>query len=298
MRRRLALCALAVALLAGAAVGVAAASAPAADGPPATASFTAVDFAWNVTGSSSTQANIAPGGTVTFSYPSGGYHHNADFGSGPLPTSCSQTAGPSSGSVPPLPNQPTAPGWSGTCTFDTAGTYTFHCDMHPFMTATVIVGDSTATTTTGTTPTTATTQTTTTTTTTSTQPTTTTGPPVSHPPASPLSGSARSAITIGTTQRGTAVRGSMRISPAGRGGRARVSVFAPGAALGVTDRRRVGTLERRGLPARRVTFSVPLNGIARRALHRAGRLTLSVMVTVTSPNGAGASVTRRVRMRG
>jgi hypothetical protein len=79
-----------------------------------------------------------------------------------------------------------------------------------------------------------------------------------------------------------------------------VSVFASGSALGITDvprPLRVGTLTRRRLPARRVTFSVPLDRTARRALERAGQLRLSVTVTVTSPKGVRASVTRRVRMR-
>jgi plastocyanin len=34
---------------------------------------------------------------------------------------------------------PLAPGASFTQTFDTPGTYTYHCQIHPFMTATIIV---------------------------------------------------------------------------------------------------------------------------------------------------------------
>jgi plastocyanin len=313
---------LAASLVAGAAVGVAAASTSAgsglgpapADVPPSSASFTAVDFSWNVTGSASTQADIAPGGTVTFSYPSGGYHHNADFGAGSQPTSCSQTAGAASGAVPPLPAAPTAAGWSGTCTFDTAGTYTFHCDMHPSMTATIVVGDTTPTTTTTTTTTTsdrttATTTSNTSTTTATTGPTAPEPPPTTTtkttttttpPPASPLAGPARIAIALPAIQHGTRVHGSVRLSAAGRGGRAQVSLLASGPALGITDVSgplQVGRLTRRRLPPRRVTFSVPLDPIARRALERAGQLRLSVTVTVTSPKGARASLTRPVRMR-
>jgi plastocyanin len=110
---------------------------------PGTASFTAVDMGsshfWYVTGTTSTQATIAQGGTVTFSYPSGSSRHNVDFGSGPQPSSCTQTAGPNSGAVPPLPHVPTAPGWSGSCTFNNAGTYIFICDLHPNMISTIIV---------------------------------------------------------------------------------------------------------------------------------------------------------------
>ena len=134
---------------------------------PNTASFTAVDFGWDANGGTGNTATIAQGGTVTISYPSGSSAHNADFGSGSPPTSCTQTAGTNSGSVPPLPHAPGSPGWSGTCKFDTPGTYTFHCDLHAFMTATLTVegsGTTTTATTTGTTTGTTTTGTTTTTT--------------------------------------------------------------------------------------------------------------------------------------
>ncbi|MBV8430967.1 MAG: hypothetical protein JO244_07395, partial [Solirubrobacterales bacterium] len=110
----------------------------AGDSPPASASFSAVDFAWNASGGGN-QVTIAQGGTVSFGYPGGASRHNVDFSGGAFPTSCSQTAGASSGAVPPLPNQPTAPGWTGSCTFSTPGTYTFHCDLHPFMTGTIVV---------------------------------------------------------------------------------------------------------------------------------------------------------------
>jgi hypothetical protein len=110
MTRRLLLCALAMALVAGAAVGVAAASPePRAATPPPTASFTAVDLAWNVSGTPSTTAVVAPGATVSFGYPDGGYSHNADLGTGPQPTSCAQTAGPSIGRCRRCPPRRPAP---------------------------------------------------------------------------------------------------------------------------------------------------------------------------------------------
>jgi hypothetical protein len=87
--RRLYLCLpIAEALAAAAAVvpGLAAGSGLAARSAPASASFTAFDFGWSANGNAkSTKVTIAPGGTVTFSYPSGGLsEHNADFRSGPL----------------------------------------------------------------------------------------------------------------------------------------------------------------------------------------------------------------------
>jgi plastocyanin len=245
-----------------------------------------------VSGGPATQATIAQGGTVTFGYPSGSSMHNADFGSGPHPSSCTQTAGPSSGTVPPLPNQPTPPGWSGTCTFNTPGTYTFHCDLHPFMNGTIVVqgsGTTTGTTTTGTTatgPPPATTQ------------GTTTAPGGgSGPGGSPLAGSAASAITIAARQRGAALHGSVRVSPAGAGGQLEVDLFATRAALTDARRRasvRVGRLRRHSLQAGIVRFSIHINPAARRALARHGRLKLTVRIALVSAPGVRASATRRV----
>jgi plastocyanin len=273
----------------GAGVGVAAAATP-ADSPPSTASFTAADFAWNVSGGTSTEADIAAGGTVTFAYPTGGSDHNADFGNGPQPTSCTQTGGASSGAVPPLPAQPTAPGWGGTCTFATPGTYTFHCDMHPFMTGTVVVGNvpappagSTASQTTS--PSTSTPTASTSTTPTPTTRTTTKAPGRPHQPAGPPV----HAIVLAGVQHGFVVHGSLSVSADARGGRLQVQLFAAG-------HRRAGSRGRRALPAGRVRFGVALNATARRALHRRRHLDVTVEITMTSGKGARASVTRHVRM--
>jgi plastocyanin len=91
---------------------------------------------------------IAPGGTVSFSYLTGGSSHNVVFGDGDTdtpgaqPSSCTQTAGAVILAAPPLPSFPLPSGWAGTCTFNTAGTYTFYCKAHPTtMKGTVIVGD-------------------------------------------------------------------------------------------------------------------------------------------------------------
>src|SRR5829696_3361739 len=61
---------------------------------------------------------INVGEIVTFSYPEGGNFHNVNFIDNP-PTSCTQTAGPNSGPVPPLPRDPSGVGWAGTCQFNT-----------------------------------------------------------------------------------------------------------------------------------------------------------------------------------
>ena len=114
--------------IAAAALAGAAAVVPAlAAGSATSASFTASDFEWSANGNArSTRLTIAPGGTVTFSYPSGHSEHNADFGRGPKPTSCAQTAGIPVGKAPPLPHGPSSAGWSGSCTFSAPVVYAFH----------------------------------------------------------------------------------------------------------------------------------------------------------------------------
>ena len=266
-----------------------------------------MDFDWHANGGTDNSATISPGGTVTISYPSGSSMHNADFGSGSQPTSCTQTAGASTGSVPPLPHSPTPPGWSGTCQFDTAGTYTFHCDLHPFMTATITVqaGGPTTTTTTPTGTTTGATttdSTTSSTTTTAGSSTTSTAPPPPTEPTVPIippsAGRAASAIAVPVVQHGATVRGSARISRSGAGGRLEVDLLASPRALRAHASRltRVGRLVRTHLAAGRIHFSVRLNRAARRALHRGHRLALTVKIIVRPTHGATVSVVRRIKV--
>jgi plastocyanin len=96
-------------------------------------SITAVDpYSWQANGTSPAAVAIMAGGEVKFSYPSGASHHYPVLQSGP-------------GAAPNCTNIPTTfatsgPGWSGSCTFSQAGTYTFYCGVHgSLMTATVTV---------------------------------------------------------------------------------------------------------------------------------------------------------------
>jgi len=295
---------------------------------PSTASFTASDFKWNVSGSSATTVTIAVGGTVTFSYPSGTSKHNADFGSGAPPTSCTQTAPTPTEPVPPLPHVPTGPGWSGSCTFNAAGTYMFHCDLHPSMTGTITVGEPTGTTTTtGTTTITTTTTTTGTTTTTTTTPpptatTTTTPPPTQSTPTATQSSTTPATTTTSTTpvellpgpllvggpslrstQRGTSVKGSLDVSQSGAGGRLEVDLLFKGASLAKARRGHrpkqvtLGRLVRTSVHAGRMSFSVALNARGKRALRSHHRLALTVKITLTPGHGRAVTVTRGVVLR-
>jgi plastocyanin len=298
--------------------------------PPSTASIKAVDYAWQANGGTTAAATIAAGGTVTISYPQGFSAHNADFGAGPQPSNCTQSAGASSGPVPPLPHRPTTAGWSGTCTFKTAGTYSFHCDLHPFMTATIDVVTSpppttstttTSTTTTGTTTTgTTTTETATTQTSTSATTTTVTGPPSPEPSTSaatpsgpststPVPGppeptvpihslpAAADAIAVSPGRHEPTIRGRAKISPAGAGGRLDVYVFAPPRSLGSRAGRwiLVGRLAHTGLAAGTVRFSVRLTHSADRALRRRP-LTVVVGVIVRSAHAGSAWTLRRLEL--
>ena len=103
------------------------------------ATVQAYDFGFRDAATGSATVTVAPGAEVAFAYPDGGSAHNVIFDA-VAPTSCTQTAGANSGAVPPLPAIPTAEGWTGTCRFDTPGTYDFHCGLHDFMTGRVQAG--------------------------------------------------------------------------------------------------------------------------------------------------------------
>lgn len=241
-----------------------------------TASFTAQDYQWSVSGSSATSATIAVGGTVTLAYPTGSSAHDATFAT--APTSCTG-----------LPDQPTGPGWSATCTFATPGTYAFHCSLHPSMSASVVVVDPNApppTTTTTTTTSTTTTRTSTRTTTTSSNSTSTstTASPSASVPTSPTAGTEASpgaearapSLLVSRRQHGTTVRGTLRLPTAGD-----VTVM-----LTIRQRGRTVQVARkviRDLRAGDHGFAIRLGSTGRRALRRRGRL--AVVVHVRGPNG-------------
>jgi plastocyanin len=277
-----------VALLAGAALAIVVpGTAPGDASPPATASFTAEDFSWHVTGdATSSSVTIAAGGTVTFGYPSGSSSHNADFSSGPAPASCTQTAGTPGGTPPPLPTSPTAAGWSGDCTFTAPGTYTFHCDLHPFMQGTIVVvapsppptGTSTGTT--------------------AAPPTApaSTGPVPGIPPPSGAP-PPRVHVNVAHRQTGTVVHGTVTVP--GAGWRIAVTAFASSRALRVhrSPLVRVGSAHVRAARAGRTSFALRLDAVARRALRRRHRLGVRLRIVITPPAGPATVRTVRVLVR-
>ncbi len=246
-----------VAVACGVLVGIPGLASGQQPGPPSSGRFTAHDLNgyasgyWTADDGSDTTLTIATGGTVTFSYPSGGQSfHNVKFDpAGPQPASCSG-----------LPSQPTGPPWSGSCTFDHAGSYAFVCGLHPDMTGTVVVADappgSTPTPLPGTSPT--------------PTPTSTAMPA----PQSSLK------VTLPARQKGRHVRGSVQVQSAHT--RLDVSAWAK-----LTGRRtvRVAHWLKRSAPAGRVSFSLPLIARARHMLTLRHRLAVTVRVALTPPGG-------------
>jgi plastocyanin len=238
---------------------------------PATASVVALDEPnrFEVAGGG-TDVTLAPGGIVTFSYPSGRSRHNVLFNGALQPQSCTQTAGPPSGSVPPLPNPAAPAGWSGTCTFAAPGVYAYVCELHPTMVGTVTVVDAPL------------------------------APPApSAPPADAANGGgpAAGSLRLAARQRGSVVRGSLLVYHAGS--RVDVRALARRALVGSatkSGRARVGRYLRLSVGGRRVAFSLPVNAAARRALRRRGELPLVVQVVVTPPAGASFATRRAIRL--
>jgi plastocyanin len=279
-----------------AAIGAAAAMIPglarSESSPPSTAAFTASDTAgggyyteehhsWHIAGGTATQVTVAQGATVTFSYPEGKSKHNVAF-SGAVPSACTQTTPPAGVAVPPLPHEPTKAGWSGSCTFNTPGTFNFRCEEHPTeMTGTIVVQAASqppATTGSG---------------------TGTSGPSLSGGgstgPANSLGGSA---VRLPSTQHGAHVAGSVQVAQTGS--KLEVDALANAAQLArahspahVT----VGRLVRSSLTAGRVSFALSLNARARRALRRHRRLALTVRIALTAPGGSTVTRTLAIVLR-
>jgi hypothetical protein len=229
-----------------------------------------VDFDWSMPGATDSTETIAAGGSVTFSYLAGVSIHNVDF-TGGGPTACTQTAGAAVGPVSPLPAAPEAPGWSGTCRFDTPGSYLFVCDNHNYMKGAIVVeGRGASTTTTGA----------------STTAAGTSPAPADQAPGagtSPSGGlsspSARPRVGVAHRQRGAVLRGTVTM-PAGR---ARITVTAYLSAHG--SRIRVGSQTEHSKGAGTTAFAVRLDAVGRRALLRAHHLALQLRVVVTPATG-------------
>jgi plastocyanin len=257
-------------------------------------SIVAVDYSFENPADGTPLVTINPGETVTFSYPAGANFHNVRF-TQVQPTSCTLTTG-GAGSVPPLPANPSAPGWSGTCTFSAEGTYEFVCALHGDMLGAVLVvpvgatptptPSTTATPTRTPTPTPTATQTSTPAATATAAPQSTIAPTPTAPPAARTTGPAAARLKLARTQHGQAVKGSLTVTQAGS--RLRVEVLV--------KRKRVGTATR-SVNAGNAAFTVKLDAGAKRTLQRSRKLALTVRITVTPPAGPAFIETRKVTLR-
>ena len=258
---------------------------------PQTASFTVVDNRYVLDGGGGSEATVALSATVNFAYPTGTEAHNVHFErTGPA---CTQLTGATTGEVGRvLPNAAEGPGWSGRCTFNAPGVYTFLCDDHPEMVGKVTVANADGTIPVEATPTPTPTATAT--------PQGGTGDPTGGG-STPTGGGgtttpgATSAPTwtIAASQRGNAVRAALT------GGSARGTVVLEALAKR-TDLRakgkaklvRVGRVSKTLAAGAKATASVPLNAQAKAALKRLGKLKLTLRITV-----AGKTTSKSVTVR-
>jgi plastocyanin len=234
-------------------------------------SFTAVDLSWGVTGTGASSVHVDPGSVVTFGYPSGFSAHNADFGAN-APSSCTG-----------MPGTPTAAGWSGSCTFNNTGTYTFFCDLHASMTGTVLVGD------------------------------------VPDPPPPPSGGGGGggggsntggdtaggggstsdplSGLKLAKTQKGSKVTGS--IASVAAGSALSIEITAKPSALKTSSTKpvRVGRVVKSDLPSGTAKFSIKLSSKALRAIKKKGKLAVTVTIKLTLQGGSTAKTTKSVTLK-
>jgi plastocyanin len=217
-------------------------AAPALARTTADGSFVAVDNAWRANDTDATTLTIAPGQTVTFGYPAGTTTHDAHFAD--RVPDCTG-----------LPPGPRPKGWSATCTFPDAGQYPFYCDVHAGMQGTVVVAVPTP----------------------SPTPTAEPGTPVPTPTpvATPTPAPTQTslALRLARHQKGSRVRGSVRVDMAG----SRVEVTVR------SGKAKAGTWVKKSAAAGRASFAIVLNARTRRALRAERRLALTVTIVLTPP---------------
>jgi plastocyanin len=200
--------------------------------------------------------------------------HNVRFQpDSPKPATCTQTSGTGAGTVSqgPMPSV-VRRNWSGECRIDTPGEYAFACSAHVNMTGTIeVVAAATPT------------------------PPATATPGASPTPApgpGPSGGTKETqttltgAVAIARSQKGTRVRGSVRVKLAGS--RLEVSLWAPRKAVsgGKSGRLvRIGRQTKASTPAGKVSFAVGTDAKAKSALRRHRRLSVTVSVALTPPGG-------------
>ena len=225
------------------------------------------DPAWRANDTDATRLTVAPNTTVTFGYPDGGDYHNVVF-KDRQPSSC---AG--------LPPGPRPKGWQGECTFVEPGTYAFICGAHDTMTGSVVVA--------------APTPTPTPTPTATADPAATPGATASPTPAPETKLPAQNplAVKLSPKQRGTRVRGTVDVKQAAAKLEVTVTTRLKKARV------RVGRWVKSSPASGPVTFSVPLDARARRALRNNRSLSITVAVALTQSSGTRLTHTAKALIR-
>lgn len=289
----------AVAVLAGVHLGTAAAAGPFTVTVIGTSPYAFQDS----NGNAPAHLAVPLGASVTFSNPGGGFH-DVDFDS-IAPSACSGSTSVNSTNASVGP-------WQGSCTFTSAGTYSFHCSIHGF-TGQIVVdassgGGTGATGATG-----------------STGagagggaggsgPTGSSGapPPLGGTPT-PSSGQPGTTPAAGqglpiTTATGTgatpkatiaaltvpAVSHGFSVSATAQLGRGRSTLRA---SLRLGRSQALGSLTQRRVGPGRVSFTVMLDAHGRRLLRARRVLEVVLVVTVTTPDGSRATRTRMLKLR-
>jgi plastocyanin len=238
------------------------------------------------------EATITSGATIALSNPSA-VKHGVHWVYGPATPECSGV---------PVGTSEAASGteWSGTCKFTTPGVYTFYCTVHgAAMAASITVNANGQTTSASTPPT-------------QTATSTATGAPPAPSGAgagatlgsavtsgSPLADSAARAIKLPARQRGSSVHGSIDVSPAGAGGQLEVQLLVNRASLASVahaTQLRVGRVVKSSLAAGVVSFTVPLDARAKRALRSHRHLRLTVKLRLTPLAGSTVTISRTIAL--
>lgn len=225
------------------------------------------------------KVTISAAGQVTFADPSKKIPHGLVWKSGPETPSCSG-----------VPVNSGRTRWSGTCTFTKPGAYQYYCYVHgEAMSGTVYVeapGTEPPASTSSTTPTTTETQGT------SMHMTMPAGATTPSQPTPSTPAPSRDSLSAGAlrlrTQQHAHLRGSLDVALAGSS--LQITLLAARAQLSRTLLERhgtevVGRLQERALAAGALRFEVALDSLARSALKRRGRLSLTVRIALTPPNG-------------
>ena len=116
-------------------------------------------------------------------------------------------------------------------------------------------------------------------------------PPSGQPKAEPASGPLFGSLKLTSTQHGGVVHGSLVVSSAGSEGQLQIELITKGTAAPL------GRFLRSSLRAGRLTFSLPLNAQAKRALRHRHKLALNVKIVLTPKHGSAMTLTRSVVVR-